>query len=301
MVAMLAVESVGKRYGDVSALDDVSFEVVPGEVMALVGANGAGKSTLIKAVLGLIRHSGAVQVGGVSVEAHAKEARRLTGYLPQNPAFHADLSVRETAIFYADLKSVAHERARAGVEAVGLSQHEEKAVGALSGGMRQRLALAIALLADPPLLVLDEPGAGLDISARLELRRLVRDQRTRGTAVLLSTHWLEDVPYIADRVLVLEGGRVASLGPASDLEILTQPTSRLFLRLNGHSPEAVPLIERLFPEDPVSWTGDWIVVSCAAARKARVVEAVVGAGLSIIDIRVEEGTAEAIGSGGMAL
>lgn len=301
MVAMLTVEAVGKLYGDVSALDDVSFDVAPGEVMALVGANGAGKSTLIKSVLGLIRHSGTVRVGGLSVEAHAKEARRLTGYLPQNPALHADLTVRETAILYADLKSVAHERARTGVDAVGLSEHEDKAVGALSGGMRQRLALAIALLADPPLLVLDEPGAGLDISARLELRRLVQDQRARGTAVLLSTHWLEDVPYIADRVLVLERGRVASLGPAWEFEILAQPTSRLFLRLNGHSPDAIPLIERLFPEDPVSWTGDWIVVSCAAARKARVVEAVVGAGISIVDIRVEEGTAEAIGSGGMAL
>ncbi len=301
MVAMLTVEAVGKRYGDVNALDDVSFEVAPGEVMALVGANGAGKSTLIKSVIGLIRHSGTVRVGGVSVEAHAKAARRLTGYLPQNPALHGDLTVRETAILYADLKSVAHERARTGVDAVGLSEHEDKAVGALSGGMRQRLALAIALLADPPLLVLDEPGAGLDISARLELRRLVQDQRASGTAVLLSTHWLEDVPYIADRVLVLERGRVASLGPAAEFEILAQPTSRLFLRVNGHSSDAIPLIERLFPEDPVSWTGDWIVVSCAAARKARVVEAVVGAGISIADIRVEEGTAEAIGNGGMAL
>lgn len=296
MAVMLSVDGVGKRYGHIAALADVSFELAPGEVMALVGANGAGKSTLIKCVLGLIRHTGAVAVDGISVEQRPKNARRLTGYLPQNPALHGDLTVHETAIFYADLKGVSHERARQGVDAVGLSEHAEKAVGALSGGMRQRLALAIALLADPPLLVLDEPVAGLDISARLELRRLVQEQRGRGTAVLLSTHWLEDVPHIADRVLVLDSGRVASLGPATELDALARPTSRLYLRLNGSGPEAIPLIERLFPQDPVSQSGDWLVITCAASRKARVVEAVVEAGISILDLRVEEGTAQALGS-----
>lgn len=296
MVVMLSVSEVGKRYGQVAALADVSFDLAAGEVLALVGANGAGKSTLIKCVLGLVRHTGTVTVDGISVERHPKDARRLTGYLPQNPALHGDLTVRETAIFYADLQGIAHTRAREGVDAVGLREHAEKAVGALSGGMRQRLALAIALLADPPLLVLDEPAAGLDISARLELRRLVQEQRGRGTAVLLSTHWLEDVPHIADRVLVLARGRVASLGSAAELDALALPTSRLYLRLNGHSPEAVPLIERLFPQDPVTHAGDWLVITCAASRKARVVEAVVEAGISILDLRVEEGTAHAIGA-----
>ena len=288
MVAMLRASNVGKRYGRAVALQDVTFELEPGEVLALIGPNGAGKSTLIKSVVGLVRHTGSVFVGGVDVVRRPKEAHRLLGYLSQHPALHADLTVRETALFYADMKGVPHERARAGVDAAGLGDHADKLVGALSGGMRQRLALATALLADPPLLVLDEPGTGLDISARLELRRLVQDQRAQGTAVLLSTHWLEDVPYIADRVMVLEGGRVAALGPAASLGGLGAPQSRLYLRLNGHSPEAVPLITRLFPGDAVDHTGDWLVVTTAAARKARVVEAVVGAGMSILDLRVED-------------
>ena len=257
-------------------------------MIALIGPNGAGKSTLIKSVAGLIRHTGQITVGGVDVARQPKAARRLMGYLPQHPALHDDLTVRETAVFYADMKGVPHERARVGVEAAGLGDHAEKTVAALSGGMRQRLALAVALLADPPFLLLDEPGTGLDISARLELRHLVQEQRARGTAVLLSTHWLEDVPYIADRVLVLDGGCVASLGPASSLAGLGAPQSRLYLRLNGHSPEAIPLIARLFPGDSVNYSGDWLVVTTAAARKARVVEAVVEAGISILDLRVEE-------------
>ncbi len=303
MVVMLDVAAVGKRYGDTQALEAVSVAVAPGEVLALVGANGAGKSTLIKCVAGLVRHAGAVHVGGIDVARRPKQARRLIGYLPQQPALHAELSVRETALFYADLKGVPHDRARAGVEAVGLGEYADRPAGALSGGMRQRLALAIALLADPPLLVLDEPSAGLDIAARLELRRLVHEQRARGTAVLLSTHWLEDVPYIADRVLVLDHGRMQSLGSASEFEALAAPTSRLYLRLNGRGPEAVPLIRELLPEHAVEYAGDWLVVTCAAARKAGVVEAVVEAGIAILDLRVEElaaGTAPP-GPGGMAL
>lgn len=285
---MLQVDDLGKRYGEAIALEAVTFALEPGEVLALIGSNGAGKSTLIKSVTGLVRHTGSVKVGGFDVSRHSKAARRLMGYLPQHPALHGDLTVRETALFYADMKGVPHERARDGVEAVGLTEHSEKAVAALSGGMRQRLALAVALLADPPLLVLDEPGTGLDISARLELRHLVQEQRARQTAILLSTHWLEDVPYIADRVLVLEHGRVKSLGSASSLGGLGAPQSRLYLRLNGHSPEAVPLITRLFPGDAVDHSGDWLIVTTAAASKARVVEAVVEAGMPILDLRVEE-------------
>lgn len=300
MVAILRATDVGKSYGRAVALEGVTFDLEPGEVLALIGANGAGKSTLIKSVVGLIRHTGAVTVAGVDVARHPKDAHRLIGYLPQHPALHPDLTVRETALFYAGMKSVPGERARAAVETAGLAGHAEKAVAALSGGMRQRLALAVASLADPPLLILDEPGTGLDISARLELRRLVQEQRSRGTAVLLSTHWLEDVPYIADRVLVLREGHVAGLGPAASLGGLGAPQSRLYLRLNGHSPEAIPLIARLFPGDRVDHTGDWLVVTTAAAKKARVVEAVTSAGMCILDLRVEDvaaGVAGGIESG----
>ncbi len=300
MVAPLEVRSVGKRYGTVTALEDVSFALAGGEVMALVGPNGAGKSTLIKCLVGLIRHSGSVEVCGTSVERQGRSARRLLGYLPQNPAFHLDLTVRDTAILYADLKRVPHERAREGVHEVGLEPHADKLVGALSGGMRQRLALALALLASPPLLVLDEPVAGLDISARLELRRLVQEQREAGTAVLLSTHWLEDVPYIADRVLTLQNGRVVSIADVSDSDLLTRPTSRLYLRLEGRMPDATALITQRFTEDSVTQAGDWLVVTCVAPEKAKVVEALVEAGISIVDLRVEEGTAESMVGGELA-
>lgn len=288
MTFALTAEGVTKRYGDTAALADVSFQLAPGEVLAIIGANGAGKSTLIKSLVGLVRFQGSITVGSVDVARHAKAARRLIGYLPQNPAFHPDLTVEETARFFADLHDAPLERARSLLVTVGLEPHIEKQVRALSGGMRQRLALAIALLGDPPLLVLDEPGSGLDTAARLELRQLVQEQRALGKAIALSTHWLEDVPYIADHVLLLEGGRTAFLGSAAEFDARLLPDARLYLRLNGHGAEAVPLIHSLFPQHPVERSGDWVVITCPARHKVEVIEALVDASVSILDLRVEE-------------
>jgi ABC-type multidrug transport system ATPase subunit len=162
---MLKVSRLSKRYAKTPALDGIDFELGKGAVLAVLGANGAGKTTLIKCVVGLVHFNGQVEVDGVDVARRGKQARARIGYMPQNPAFHNDLTVAEAALFFADLKGASHSQARELVESVGLGDHAEKKVGALSGGMRQRLALSVALLADPPLLVLDEPASGLDISA----------------------------------------------------------------------------------------------------------------------------------------
>jgi ABC-type multidrug transport system ATPase subunit len=283
---MLSLRGVTKRYGKVVALDGATLDLAPGEVLATVGPNGAGKSTLIKAIVGLIRYEGEVSVDGIDVRREGRKARGRIGYLPQNAAFHQDLNVRETAVFYAQLRGLGVDAARAAVESVGLAEHAEKPVGALSGGMRQRLGLAVAQLGDPPLLILDEPATGLDVTARLELRQFIREQRSRGKAVLLSTHWLEDVPAIADRALALEGGHTVFLGTAARFADRTSARSRLYLRLNGHTGDAITLIEAADGE--VARTGEWLVVTCAAGEKARVLEALVAAGIAILDFRVED-------------
>jgi ABC-type multidrug transport system ATPase subunit len=285
---LLTASGVGKSYGATTVLEGVTFDLHPGEVLAVIGPNGAGKTTLIKCLVGLVKFKGTATVAGIDVTRSGRDARRKIGYLPQNAALHTDLTVSETALFYADLKRVPASRAREGVERAGLNEHSDKRVGELSGGMKQRLALALALLADPAVLILDEPVAGLDVSARLELRQLVLAQRDAGKAILLSTHWLEDVPYIADRALVLERGRTTYLGPASDFATVTAPRSRLYLRLNGHTPDAAPLIEQITPGGLVGQTGDWLVVACRAMDKARVVEHLVASGVNVLDFRVED-------------
>ena len=293
---MLSVGKVGKRYGSVAALADISLEVGAGEVVALVGANGAGKSTLLKCVVGLARFEGRIAVGGFDVSRRGKQSRRLIGYLPQQPALHAELSVRETALFYASLRGVDEAAARRAVESAGLAEHSEKPAGALSGGMRQRLALALALMADPPLLLFDEPAASLDVAAQLELRALVQDQRARGKTILLSTHHLEDLAHVADRVLLLERGRVEFDGPAADFAPRQVASARLYLRLNGHGPDATPLL-RALPRVRLDQRGDWLVATCPPSEKSRVLETVIGNGIPLLDFRVEELDGETVAEG----
>lgn len=285
---MLTVAGVTKQYGGVSAVSNISFNLATGNVLAVVGANGAGKTTLIKCLIGLVKFKGQVLVDGIDVARFGRNARARIGYLPQNPALHVDLTVAETTLFYADLKSVSTDDARNGVEAVGLGGHSGKKVGELSGGMRQRLGLAIALLGDPPILILDEPASGLDMSARLELRRLVIEQRAANRAVLLSTHWLEDVPYIADSVLVLDRGNCVYLGNTTDSTAVTASTSQLYIRVSGDPAQAIQLVKQIAPEAAVSTMSDWVIVSCRATDKAIVVEHLVVAGIKVLDFRVEE-------------
>ena len=282
---MLSATGVSRQFGKGFMLEPLSFDVEAGEVVAVVGANGAGKTTLIKCLLGLIRFNGQVTVGGVDVSRDGKGARKLIGYLPQNPAFHQDLTVAETVKFYGQLRGATEEDGRSAVEAVGLIEHADKQVGALSGGMKQRLALAVLKLGEPPVQILDEPATGLDVDARKDLRAFILEGRRGGKATLLSTHWLEDVPSTADRVLVLKDGKLDFLGPSSSMAN-GGAGSRLQLRLNGHTAAAGPVIEAAVSMAKVTQEGEWLTVQCRPEDKGRVLQALAVAGITILDFRL---------------
>ncbi|HMQ52022.1 MAG TPA: nitrous oxide reductase family maturation protein NosD [Anaerolineae bacterium] len=205
---MIKVTGLTKRFGNFKAVDDLSFTVAPGEALALWGPNGAGKTTVIRSLLGLLSAEGKLLVNGYDAQTEGKKARAAIGYVPQELAFYDDLSARETLVFYARLKHVASERVDQVLAEVGLSAHGHKAVAALSGGMKQRLALAAALLADPPLLILDEPTSNLDTAARDDFIKLLLTQKARGKTLLFTSHRLEEVELLASRVLVLAEGRL---------------------------------------------------------------------------------------------
>lgn len=206
---MIKVTNLTKKFGNFTAVDALSFEVAGGEAVALWGPNGAGKTTIIRSLLGLLSASGELRVNGFEVQKQGKKARAAIGYVPQELAFYDDMSARDTLLFYAALKHVPAARVDRVLAEVGLAAHGAKAVAALSGGMKQRLALASALLADPPILVLDEPTSNLDTAARDEFIKLLLRQKTQGKTLLFTSHRLEEVELLADRVLVLEGGKLS--------------------------------------------------------------------------------------------
>ncbi len=232
MTATVSVDGVEKRYGAVRALRDVSFDLAPGRLSALVGHNGAGKTTLIKLMLGLIRADrGSVRVLGEDPAAGEFSARRALGYLPENVAFNAALTGRETLGFYARLKRIAPTAARALLDRVGLADAADRRVGTYSKGMRQRLGLAQALLGRPRVLLLDEPTTGLDPALRQTFYEILNELRDDGATVLISSHALNELEDRAEHVLIMNRGVLAAQGTLAELRALSRLPIRVALEV----------------------------------------------------------------------
>lgn len=205
---MIRATRIVKKFGRVAAVDDVSFGLDDGVSLALWGSNGAGKTTLIRCLLGVIRFKGQMQISGLDVRRHGKRARALVGYVPQELAFHDDARLSTAMSFFAKLRCADGESATNALAAVGLRGHERKRVRDLSGGMKQRLALAIALLSDPPIVVLDEPTSNLDASGRGEVVETLQQLKAAGKTLVFASHRPDEIIALADRVLVLERGKL---------------------------------------------------------------------------------------------
>ena len=213
---MVEVEGLTKRFGAHTAVHRVSFRVEKGTTLALWGHNGAGKSTIIACLLGLLRFEGNIRIDGLDVRRRGREARRRLGFVPQQVGF-PPMSVAELAAFHTGLRGLRPAAASPWLERLGLAEVLDLPVHALSGGMRQRLALALALAGDPPVLVLDEPTANLDVASRVQVVDLLQELRHGGRTIVLASHRGSEVLALADQVLVLDAGRVVAEGPPGRL------------------------------------------------------------------------------------
>ncbi|HMB71898.1 MAG TPA: nitrous oxide reductase family maturation protein NosD, partial [bacterium] len=288
---VVSVRGLVKRFGRFTAVDGLDLDVAPGEALALWGHNGAGKTTAIKCLLGLLPCRGEIRVAGRDLRRDGKGVRRALGYVPQELTLHDDLRTRETVAFYARLKKVPAVRVGEVLEEVGMTAHERKRISELSGGMKQRVALAIALLADPPVLVLDEMTSNLDASSRRGFLELLSRQRERGKTILFTSHRLEEVQMLADRVLVLENGRAMTECAPDRLAATLGLRARLHLRIPDEDRDAA--LERLASGGFEAWRngGPGIHVRVAPEQKAGVLRCLDAAGLRILDFELENDSA----------
>jgi heme ABC exporter ATP-binding subunit CcmA len=216
----IEVQNLTKRFGDFTALDDVSFTVEQGETVALLGPNGSGKTTTLKCLVGLtIPSSGNISVGGHDLRTQAREAKRLMSYLPQRIAFHDQLTAREVLRFYCRLRRLPEQRIDETLATPNFhfNGFSDKPVHQFSGGMIQRLGLAVTCLPNAPILVLDEPTSSLDPEGAIQFREFLADMKQQGKTIIFSSHVLNDVIQLADRVAILVRGRLVALQSVSAL------------------------------------------------------------------------------------
>lgn len=243
---MIEVQHLTKRYGDRTAVDDVSFRVQKGEIVGFLGPNGAGKSTTLRMLTGFLAASaGAVRIDGVDMFERPLEAKQRIGYMPEACPLYPEMRVNEYLAYRAELKGVAGrqipERIAIALNQASVSEVSDRIIGQLSKGTRQRVGLADALVADPPILVLDEPTAGLDPNQIRQVRDLIRGFAGKKT-VLVSTHILPEVEATCQRVVIIHRGKVVREGTPEDLRGAVDSARRLMLKSKSKRAALEPVL-----------------------------------------------------------
>ena len=282
---MIRVEEVTKRYGKTVVLDGVSFEVADGEALALWGPNGSGKTTIVRCILDQVRFGGSIEVNGLDVSRQPKAARSQIGYVAQDSAFYDHLTVAETLDLAAQVRRLPTERVAEVVAMVDIGDHADKKIRELSGGLKQRLGVALALLPDPPVLLLDEPTSSLDVAARESMIRLIEGLRTPERMLIVTSHHVGEVGMLVDRVIALEQGRVALECAPTDLAERLELQSWLHLALtNGQVDKAVEILQNDGFDAHRNSHG--VIVAVSAQHKTSALSALQDAGIEITDFEV---------------
>src|SRR5580704_332143 len=236
---MIEVEQLRKSYGELIAVDEVSFAAHPGEIFGLLGPNGAGKTTTIGCISGLLTPSaGRVQVMGHDVVREGTAARANLGVVPQEIALYDDLSAHENLSYWGGAQGMRNPKLRQRIQKVlevtGLQDRAREPVKQFSGGMKRRLNLACSIVHMPKVLLLDEPTAGVDPQSRMRLLELVRAEAQTGTCVLYTTHYMEEAEALCDRLAVMDHGKIIAMGTLAELRAMQGGQN--LLRLSGVFP-----------------------------------------------------------------
>lgn len=293
---MIKVENLSKKFGAFKAVDDVSFAVREGETFALLGPNGSGKSTTLKCLAGIaIPNAGKISIGDFDVFRQPRESRRLLGYLPQRIGFHDTLTALEVLQFYARLRKLPENRIEEMLHHPEFSFNgfSEKRVAELSGGMIQRLGLAVACLPDAPVLLLDEPTVSLDPEGAIAFRQFLKNLKARGKTVVFSSHVLTDVEELADRVAILVGGKLVALEETEKLRAELARGSRMRITVQNLKTEFAEIAARA-GAFAFKIEGQDLLVASKGEDRYRILEALKQSGAIISSFTTEEASLESV-------
>ncbi|NOX23248.1 MAG: ABC transporter ATP-binding protein [Actinobacteria bacterium] len=282
---MITIRNVTKRYGKTEVVKNFSLEVAPGESIAMWGPNGAGKTTVVRCILGLVAYEGTITVGGLDARRYGKSVRKAMGYVPQELSFYDEMTVYELLDYAAALRGISQDRVDHLCEVVVLTEHVNKQVRELSGGLKQRLGIASALLPDPPILLLDEPTSNLDAQARDAALELLQGLRDDGRTLIVTSHHVEEIAMLVDRVVAMEHGEITVICDPSDLaeELGLRAWLHLILE-NGSAEHALQVLTDL--GFPTKLNSRGVLVEVSAQGKGEAVAALQRAGVEIKDLEI---------------
>ena len=298
---MISLDGLTRRFGSTRALDGVTLSVPQGEIFGFVGPNGAGKTTTMRILATLLAPtSGTASVDGIDVVRHPDAVRQRLGYMPDFFGVYDRLTVAEYLDFYAACYRVPRQRRQKIVsdllELVNLSDRRDDAVNALSRGMKQRLCLARALVHDPKVLVLDEPASGLDPRARVEMREVLKELRTMGKTILISSHILPELTELCTMVGIIDRGRMRASGPVRGVVDSLTAGRRLRIEVLGRHDDALAALRALSGVQATAGADDAIEVRYEGddTRSAQILQDLIAAGISVASFaRVEAGLEDA--------
>jgi sodium transport system ATP-binding protein len=235
---MIEIRNLTKRFPGILAVDNISFATVPGEVFGLLGPNGAGKTTTLRMILTILTPtSGTIRVDGIDVRQDSRAARSRIGCVLEDNGLYERLTAEENVAFFGRLYGLSPDRIRARTRelfaALEMTDFAQRRAGTFSKGMKQKTVIARALVAEPPLLIMDEPTAGLDVPTQRTILTLLKSYREKGRTILYSTHIMSEAEEICDRVAIIDHGRIRAVGAPAELKQRTSESNLqdVFLRL----------------------------------------------------------------------
>ncbi|MDH3294723.1 MAG: ABC transporter ATP-binding protein [Acidimicrobiia bacterium] len=298
---VLTVSNLSKRFGDLQAVNDVSFHIGRGETYGLLGPNGAGKSTTISMIAGLLEpDTGHVEVNGHVISTRTTDGRQDIGYVPQDIAIYPDLSARENLRFFGELYGLGGSELKTRVakvlELIGLTDRANDRTEDFSGGMKRRLNIGLGLLHSPRLLILDEPTVGVDPQSRNAILESVAQLGREGLSVLYTTHYMEEAERLCDRVAIIDEGRIVTEGTRRELTALVGEKDRIILKLDGDGSALVDPIRALDQVQQAAAADHEIEVVCddAGVTLPVVLQLIATSSRSVRAIEVEEPDLEAV-------
>ena len=257
---MIEVKKVTKKYGNFTAVDNITFNVKDGEVVGLLGQNGAGKSTTMNMITGFIEPTeGTIIINGYDIMKKSLKAKKQIGYMPENVPLYPELTVKEFVSYMAELKLVVRKERKQEVENViketGLEEVKNKLIRNLSRGYKQRVSMAGALVGNPEVLILDEPTVGLDPKQIIEIRNLIKNLGKKHT-VILSSHILSEISQICERVIILNKGKIVAIDTPENLEEKTKEQNVLFVTVEDKEEKMPNLKEKITDIDKLEMVKD---------------------------------------------